>query len=223
MLPNFVDKTPIGIETTKHTKLNNAIEINAKFVADNLVASKNAGSVPSAIISGTPYKFLVSVLTKGYVKSNNLTKLCCTLVTDKCMPIPFGDYGYIVPFDINSLGTICTSDAGSWKINADDFINRNFISEWQLYEKCGDEYVYYETPELSKLILPWNLEKTMLENNNNNLYGSRYSEIFLENSNGNIKTNGMFALNQEKYDLINSYNDLPKILFDNTKNNKKTK
>ena len=39
LLPYLVERIPIGIETTKQTKLNNAKAINAKLVAANLVAS----------------------------------------------------------------------------------------------------------------------------------------------------------------------------------------
>ena len=37
--PNCVDNIPMGIEIIKHTKLNNAIQISAKFVPESLAVS----------------------------------------------------------------------------------------------------------------------------------------------------------------------------------------
>ena len=39
LLPNFTDKIPIGIATTKHTKLNIAKQIDEKFVPERVAAS----------------------------------------------------------------------------------------------------------------------------------------------------------------------------------------
>lgn len=176
---------------------------------------------PKDYVEGEPFRFLAHVLTGGYVESSLLNKTCCTLVTDKCMPLPFGEYGYIMKFDVNNLGFMSYDDAGSWLITKEEFVEKNFPSTCQLSEKQGDNFVWYENEKISKLVLPWNIEKEMI-NNNTNRCGHPlnkcycYSEVFLtKNDTCPLKTLAMFAKDDSALDEINLLdNNLKKIKID---------
>ena len=166
---------------------------------------------------GDSFKFIVHGITSGYVEAENMYKACCTLVTDQCLPIPYSDYGYIMMFDMNQVGTMCTEDAGSWIITREEFIERYFPDSWQLFELVDNRYVFYEYPKLSKLILPWDMEKEMYVRNEK--YSNAYTEIFLRRTDNPLKSFAFFTINAEgkrKVDEIIENNKLliPVISFD---------
>lgn len=176
---------------------------------------------PKDFKEGEPFKFLIHTLTSGYAETDKLSKACTTLVTEKCMPIPYGNYGYIMEFDASNIGTMCKEDAGSWTMTEYEFINRELPSSWQAYEKVGDIYVWYETNQLSKLILPWNIEKQMVETSEKYYGGAlsehnRYSEIFMQSNKGPLKSKGMFYKNELGLEKIQEHNikDTPIVEID---------
>ena len=144
---------------------------------------------------GEPFRFITHTLTGGYVADNEMNKACCTLVTNECIPIPFGDYGYIMEFDIKNIGTMCNEDAGSWLTSKDEFIERLFPDRWQMYEMIGDKYVWYEYPKLCKLILPWDMERQMYKQNQNG--NVRYTEIIMKSTDKPLISSAFFAINED--------------------------
>lgn len=204
-----------------------SIEESYKIIIDSEnKLSKNMQSIwneyltdPKDFVSGEFFRFLSHSLSGEYVDADKFNKVCCTLITDKCMPIPYGNYGYIMSFDAEKISTICASDAGSWIISRDKFIENNFVSSWQFYEKVGEDCVYYENPNLSKFVLPWDIETEMI-NVNTKHYGDPlpvdhhgfYSEIFMQKGSTPI---AMFAKNEAGLISIkDSNNSLPIIYID---------
>ena len=171
---------------------------------------KNYLTNPSDYQVGQPYRYLMHVISSGYVEEDKINKLCTTLATDECSPLPsYGEYGYIVDFDIEQISTMSCEDSGSWIITMDDFIDRGLPATWQLHEQVSeDSYVFYEYPRLSKLILPWNIEQEMKKNNLNykGVTTGRdayfYSEIFVRRTNKPIKIIGYFAMTKKGLEEI---------------------
>lgn len=163
---------------------------------------------------GEPFRFMTHTFTGGYIADNKMNKACCTLITNECMPIPFGNYGYIMEFDIRKIGTMCNEDAGSWLTSKDEFIERLFPDSWQMYEKIENNYVWYEYPKLSKLILPWDMESEMYKNNENR--HTRYTEIFMKSTDEPLISTAFFAINEagkkDAGQIINEYGLEKKLL-----------
>ena len=180
---------------------------------------------PKDYEEGKKFAFLVHAHTGRIAKDNERTKCCCTLVTEKCMPIPYGDIGIICGFNAANIGTMCTEDAGSWLTSQEEFFDRRLPKEWQFAEIAGDNKhrVFYEYPKLSKLILPTTMEKEMLKNNlkeaekfKNKSYKA-YTEIFMvKGVNGeNIPVQGRFYTSKkskEKLKIVDS--NYPLIMLD---------
>ena len=155
---------------------------------------------PKEYKEGEPYAFLVHAYSEKINELRPMNKCCCTLVTEKCMPIPYGDYGVICGFDSVNIGTMCTEDAGSWICSKEEFFDRDMPREWQFAEDVGDkgEKVWYENARVSKLILPTTMEKEMIENNIHNDGFRAYTEIFMsKGKNGeNIPVQELFYTKQ---------------------------
>ena len=140
---------------------------------------------PKDYKEGEPFSFLVHAFSGEIDTLRPMNKCCCTLVTEKCMPIPYGDYGVICEFNSDNIGTMCVEDAGSWRVSKRQFIDRNMPNTWQLAEKLwnSDEYVWYEYPKISKLILPAIMEQKMIDNNircnSDGQQFEAYTEIFM--------------------------------------------
>ena len=143
---------------------------------------------PEEYKEGERFAFLVHTFTKGVVRADVMNKCCCTLVTDKCLPIPYGDVGVICGFKKENIGSMCTEDAGSWVINKEKFYDREIPVGWQFAEYAGTDKdkVFYEYPRVSKLILPTTMEREMIEKNieTRKNIGSKfdyrgYTEIFM--------------------------------------------
>lgn len=155
---------------------------------------------PKEYKEGEPYAFLVHAYSKKINELRPMNKCCCTLVTEKCMPIPYGDYGVICGFDSANIGTMCTEDAGSWICSKEEFFDRDMPREWQFAEDVGDkgEKVWYENARVSKLILPTTMEKEMIDNNISSNGYKEYTEIFMsKGKNGeNIQVQELFYTKQ---------------------------
>ena len=101
------------------------------------------------------------------------------------MPIPYGNCGYICAFRAENLDTMCTKDAGSWKITKEEFFNGGMNPESQLSNRIGnsDEFVRYDNPRTSKLILPTTMEQEMVAKNSGGNRGDveyrYYTEFFM--------------------------------------------
>ena len=143
---------------------------------------------PEDYKEGERFAFLAHTYTKGVVGADKMNKCCCTLVTDKCMPIPYGNMGIICGYNKANISTMCTGDAGSWVIDKKRLLERGIPVGWQFAEAAGDSdnRVFYEYSKISKLILPTTMEKEMIENNlsfrgkfegANNYRG--YTEVFM--------------------------------------------
>ncbi len=168
---------------------------------------------------GTHFHFLAHALTQGLVPVEKMDKMCTTLISEECMPVPYSKCGYIVDFNIDQINTMCVEDAGSWVITKREFIDREMPDTWQCYERAGsrrgirdygervygmeDGYVWFEEPNVSKLLLPSTiLERT--KERNMKFYGSTlgekctlYNEIFFSKTDIPLKAKAMFALDGE--------------------------
>lgn len=162
---------------------------------------------PEEYEEGKRFAFLVHAYTGEMVGADRLEKCCCTLVTDKCMPIPYGNTGIICDFKAPNIGTMCIEDAGSWSISQEEFFERGICVNWQFAENSGSgkNKVYYENPKISKLILPTTMEKEMLNKNiavrAKNAKGAEfigYTEIYMVKGENNqeIPIQEMFYTNE---------------------------
>ena len=137
---------------------------------------------------GDRFAFFAHTLTQGVVEPQKLNKVCCTLITDKSMPIIDGKYGYIFPMDMRTMGTMCLEDSGSWSISKKRFWEQKLAFDWQFAEESGfpGEKVFYEEEKISKLILPEDMENAIIQRNekyngeplNYNQY-TAYSECYM--------------------------------------------
>ena len=179
---------------------------------------------PKDYKEGQEFAFLVHAHTKGATNDNERVKCCCTLVTEKCMPIPYGDTGIICGFNAANIGTMCTEDAGSWVKSKEEFFDRGLPRIWQFAENSGDtkHRVFYEYPKLSKLILPTTMEKEMLKNNleavekNKDKSYMVYTEIFMiKGANGeNIPVQGKFYTNKKAKEKLKAEDEKSIIMLD---------
>ena len=168
---------------------------------------------PEDYKEGEEFHFLLHTVTKKHVEEDKLKKVCATLATNKCSPILKYDFGYIMEYDYKQVNSLSCEDSGSWVCTKDEFIERGCPNKWQLAEKINDkEYVFYEYPKISKLILPWDMEEKMV-NNNIEEYGEAfsskagfYSEIFFNPTNTLLKVIGYFALTDEGMKKISEIN-----------------
>lgn len=141
------------------------------------------------------FTYLIHAFTNGMIPLENMGKVCCTLATSHLLTPPYGNTGIICDFDSEAVEAICSEDAGSWPITKREFVERLFPTTWQLTtpEENG---VFFEVPEVSKILLPKDLEQTAIENNikqNGEILNYSnflsYSEIFL---NSKAKAIGAF-------------------------------
>lgn len=175
---------------------------------------------PKDYVPGEPFHFLAHGTNRCVSSLDGFNKICCTLATDKCMPIPYGDVGYIVKFDPNNMDVMCLEDAGSWVISTREFIDRDFPSTWQLDHPEEETSVFYEYEKLSKLILPEDMEEAIIKGNEQ-YYGNAlnncgvYSEVFFKKKDVPLEALGFFSKTEEGMNIINSMdNDIPKIHLD---------
>jgi len=178
---------------------------------------------PKNFKQGEHFAFLVHTFTNGEVKSKDITKICCTLATDKCMPIPYGDYGIICNPTMDQISTMCICDAGSWVISKEKFFDDEMPTSWQFAEELGyvDSKIFYEEPRISKLILPTTMENEIIETNLkingeylNYTKAPCYSEIFIINNEHDLNVPAMFSLNgkaQEKVGALQKEEGFPNI------------
>ncbi len=168
---------------------------------------------PKDYKEGEPFAFFVHAFSGDIKKLKPNEKLCCTLVTEKCMPIPYGDYGIIANPNSGKIVTMCTEDAGSWPISKAEFIDRGFLPDWQFAERSGDDgdRIFFEIPNVSKLILPSTMEREMIKNNLK--YGDgrcdSYSEIYMTTGNNgeNIEVQELFYIDEEGKTKTKPIND----------------
>ena len=133
------------------------------------------------------YRYVMHSFSAGMVDPAEMRKACCSLHTNKIDNYMYGTSGLIYDIDAESLGTMCTDDAGSWLINKEKFIEDRMPGRWQLPD-THQETVFYENPRISKIIMPEVFERECEEQIRTN-EGWHYSEIYL---NGNAKALGVF-------------------------------
>lgn len=107
------------------------------------------------------FKYIIHTFSGALVPPERMTKACCCLATEKLLTTPYGNCGLIYDFTYDSVETICYEDAKSWQLNKKEFVERNLPITWQLTPSG----VFYEEPQISKLILPSELEKIGIANN----------------------------------------------------------
>ena len=147
------------------------------------------------------YRYVMHSFSAGMVNPAEMRKACCSLHTNRIDNYMYGTSGLIYDIDAESLGTMCTEDAGSWVINKEKFIEDRMPGRWQLPD-THQETVFYENPRISKLIMPEVFERECEEQIRTN-EGWHYSEIYL---NGNAKALGVFYTDDcPNIDEVQSY------------------
>ena len=129
--------------------------------------------------------YFAHVLTRGEFNPNDMTKVCVAYITEKTLALPYGDYGFIYDMDMENILQMSSTDAGSWKINKKDFIERKLPTNYQFTEPIDEDgnRIFFEyPPTVSKLLLP--------------------DDVELETINNTIKSNGEM-LNYDKFMPIN--------------------
>lgn len=126
------------------------------------------------------YAFLAHTFTVGSVSPEEMHKACVSLLTNKVQTS--GEFGLLFGAD-NNFDECCSCDAGSWEVTKEEFIDRDLPKNWQ-YPSTGDYAIFYEEPEVSKLLTPERIEQEVLNNNM-----ACYSEIVLL---GSLKPVGVF-------------------------------
>lgn len=138
------------------------------------------------------FKYIIHTFTNGLVPPNQMQKACCSLATEKLLTTPYGNCGLIYDFNIESIETICSEDADSFPFTKEMFIDQDFPLECQV----TPNQTSFSISQLSKLILPTDLEKISIANNlvyNHELlnysYYQAHTELFL---NSKAKPIGVF-------------------------------
>ncbi len=116
------------------------------------------------------FAYLAHTFTAGSVSPNEIHKVCTSLLTDKIQTS--GEFGLLFGAD-NNFDECCSCDAGSWELTKSEFIDRNLPKNWQ-YPSTDELTVFYEEPEVSKLLIPERIEQDVLDNNM-----ATYSEIVI--------------------------------------------
>ena len=126
------------------------------------------------------YAYLAHTFTSGEVDPSKMHKVCTSLLTENIQTI--GEFGLLFGAD-NNFDECCCEDAGSWEISKDEYIERDFLKNWQ-YPSAEDNTLFYEFENVSKILLPEDIESFVL------MGGIvTYSEIVLT---GNVRPTGVF-------------------------------
>lgn len=118
-------------------------------------------------------------LTNGAVESDKMKKICVSFYSSNVNIITNyenGNIGYAYPMDISSTFSVCETDAGSWEVTKEEFIERGFPETWQLDETN----LWYEYPYHSKLFPPEYIEEKIKAKNN-------FAEAIIDNRNQKVK------------------------------------
>ena len=142
--------------------------------------------------NNSSFKYIIHVFSENLVSPKEMRKACCSLATEQLLTTPYGNCGLIYDFTPEALETISTEDAKSWELTKTEFIENELPLKWQF----TPSNIFYEDPEISKLILPTDLEKNGIANNlvfNQELLNYQthcaYTEILL---NSNAQAIGVF-------------------------------
>lgn len=138
------------------------------------------------------FRYIIHTFSEALVSPERMTKACCCLATENLLTTPYGNCGLIYDFTPDNVEAISYEDAKSWQLNKKKFIERDLPITWQLTSSG----IFYEDPQISKLILPKELEKYGISNNlihnhellNYNIFCA-YTEILL---NSKAKVIGVF-------------------------------
>lgn len=132
------------------------------------------------------FKYLIHVFTSGMIPLENMGKVCCSYATENLLTPPYGDTGIICDFDSEAVESMCSEDAGSWVVTKRQFLERFAISRWQLPTPEEKSSVWFEATNISKLLLPNDMERDAIAHNlsvNGEFLNYTkmpcYSEIFL--------------------------------------------
>ena len=126
------------------------------------------------------YAYLAHTFTGGEVDPSKMHKVCTSLLTENIQTI--GEFGLLFGAD-NNFDECCCEDAGSWEISKDEYIDRDLLKNWQ-YPSTEDNTLFYEFENVSKILLPQDIESSVLEGGI-----VTYSEIVLT---GNVHPIGVF-------------------------------
>ena len=167
---------------------------------------------PNDYKEGKRFAFLIHMKTNtDFTRLDNRNKVCCTLATEKCMPLEFSNVGYICELSKDNIGIMCTEDACSWLISKAEFFESQLQVNRQFAESAGlenEDRIYYEEPKISKLILPSKMESIMVANNINSIKKSeetgdiqhpQYTEILLR---GKIPIIAMVCTNEKGREIV---------------------
>lgn len=157
----------------------------------------------------TSFHYLIHVFSSGMIPLESMGKVCCSLASSQLLTTPYGDSGIICDFDSEAVEVMCSEDAGSWRVDKNEFVERLFPDRWQVTDPSGIG-VWFEEPRVSKLLLPTDLERETIAHNvringealNYSKY-TGYSEIYL---NSKAKAIGVFYTDECKnVDEITAY------------------
>ena len=99
------------------------------------------------------FRYVIHAFSGEYVDPEQMKKACCSLSTSDIVNKMYGEAGLIYPITAESIGTMCTEDAGSWVTDRNRFIDRGCPGSWQITDVNGPT-IWYENPYNSKLIMP---------------------------------------------------------------------
>lgn len=181
---------------------------------------------PEDYREGERFAFFVHALSRADVEPNKIAKLCCTLATNECMPIP-GDYGFITGFNPANICTMCTEDAGSWVTDQNEFVEGGLRFQFaDRISQDGRTIMYFETGKVSKIILPSTMQRDMISNNERCNSRDRYGEytetiMKIGDRGEHIPIKGRFYIDEKgKQEQINQKDTMPLIKLDPTKGTK---
>lgn len=122
---------------------------------------------PKEYKEGDRFAFLVHAFNpKDIVNPDSIKKLSCTLITNNCIPIPENRFGIICNPTMEQISGICVEDASSWVVDKEYFLDKNMPVNWQFAEEADENRkIFYENPEISKIILPQILEREVIKSN----------------------------------------------------------
>ena len=130
---------------------------------------------------------LVHSLSSGIVSTNDMDKICTTVSSPEHFQAPYGNVGYEYEMDMSHIYCISPEDAGSWRIEKANFLDRGVSTSWQ-YDESG---LFYEFGNHSKLLPPSYVYNTSQKYTSN----TSYTEVIINNNDRTIRPVAAFITN----------------------------
>lgn len=138
--------------------IENKLSIDVEQVWKERINQKNATEGQMA--------YLAHVITGGEFDPKHMNKVCATYITEQTLTLPYGDYGFIYPMDMENILQMSFTDGGSWKISKERFIESGLCTAWQFAEpidESGNRMFFEYPPHVSKLLLPDDVERKTIQ------------------------------------------------------------